>query len=78
MKITNESNLDQIELILSGSTFEQNLEFLDLEKALVTNFYPKYIGDISESILLVNIIILTIKTEKRISNCITRYLQRKL
>ena len=65
IKLINKSNLNKLELTLSGSTFEQKLGILDMKESMVTNFYPKYLSDPRESVPTVDSVTLTIRTDQK-------------
>ncbi len=64
-KLTNHSNLDNLELTISASTFEQELGELNQGESIVSNFYPKYLSSSRTSVPLVDSVRVTILTSEQ-------------
>lgn len=64
VKLTNKSELNDISLIVSASTFSKKIGKLDKGESLVFNFYPKYLSDPRESVPEVDEVSVSIKTSK--------------
>lgn len=64
-KLTNHSKLDNHELTISASTFEQELGKLTLDESVVSNFYPKYLSNPRTSVPLVDSVRVTILTSEQ-------------
>jgi uncharacterized membrane protein len=67
VKIYNNSNADQIELILKSATFERNLGYLDHNKSTVGSFIPHYPhGPGHDSFPEIDSVTLVIKENQRV------------
>jgi len=65
-KLINRSNVNDIELSMSASTFQKEIGVLNHSESTVNYFYPKYLNDRRESVRLVDTVTIIIRTPEKI------------
>jgi hypothetical protein len=63
IKFYNNTKNDNIELIIKGSDFSKKIGSFDDSESIVDYYYPKYLSDIHESVPIVDIVMLLVKSK---------------